>query len=251
MSAARRCLVSLAVLVAGSSAADAAFTTFYGFDPAAGPGGAHPNSDAARAAFVAALAPGTVGVENFEGDPLVGGVIGVAFPPTGVTGTSTPLANQFASVSGAVDGGFFPTSGTNFYRLQTSSNTAFFDLLLSAPVTAIGFYGADFSNYQSSGVSSPPIRLSLDGGSPIDTLNVAPQTIPGGSVNFFGVITDTPFTTIRLINSGLLSDGIAIDDIIVGQVAPAAVPEPASVGLVVAGVVGLLGYARRQRASRA
>ncbi len=105
-------------------------------------------------------------------------------------------------------------------------------------MTAIGFYGTDFSNYLGSGRSSPPIRLSLDGGSPIDTLNVAPQTIPSGSVNFFGVISDTPFTTIRLINSGVLSDGLAIDDIIVGKAA--AVPEPASVvtmaGLVAVGV---------------
>ncbi len=109
-------LSSLVLVTLGSGPlATAGVITFYGFDPAAGPGGAHPNSDAARAAFVAALAPGTVGVENFEGDPLVGGVIRMAFPPTGVTGTSTPSATLYASVSNTVD--------INFSRSRARTST--------------------------------------------------------------------------------------------------------------------------------
>jgi hypothetical protein len=94
----------------------------------------------------------------------------------------------------------------------------------------------------------PPIRISLDGGAPIDVLNVDPAAVPGGSANFFGVISDTPFTTVRLINPpGTAGDAVGVDDITIGQKAVAAVPEPSSLTLFGLGGLGLLGYGWQRR----
>ena len=61
-------------------------------------------------------------------------------------------------------------------------------------------------------------------------------------MNFFGVISDTPFDKVRLINASNLDDGIGVDDIMIGQ---AAVPEPSSLVVLITGIglvtpVGLL-----------
>jgi hypothetical protein len=223
--------------------------TFYGIDLGAELGDPHPNSDSARAAFLAAMPAGVVaGVEDFEDNPLGGGAVGVTFPGSGVTGTITPLATLFAEVSQTLRVGEFPVSGLNYYRTGTRGNSAFFDLEFSTPVTAIGFYGTGFSNYQGAPRPIPPIRLSIDGGPPIDTVNVDPRTITDSSVNFFGVISDTPFTRVRLINpAGADNDGIGVDDIIVGHFAPAAVPEPGSLLLAGVGAVGVAAARRRAR----
>jgi hypothetical protein len=68
--------------------------------------------------------------------------------------------------------------------------------------------------------------------------------IPSNSANFFGVISDTPFTTVRLINpagDASITEGIGIDNLVIGQVA--AVPEPNSLISAALGVLGLAGYA--------
>ena len=137
-------------------------------------------------------------------------------------------------------GAFGPTSGTNWLFPGTSGNSSFFELTLDTPQTAFGFFGSSFSDYQTApGGSFPPISLTLDSGTPIDVLNVNPSSIPGGSVNFFGVVSDTPFTTIRLLNpSGTFNDGVGIDDIITAQ-GIQAVPEPSSWILVTIGLAAV------------
>jgi len=84
----------------GSSPALGAVITFYGFDSAA-VGGPHPNSDAARLNFLSQLVPGTVGIEDFEGDStgsFLGGSRTLAFPPTADSGTLQSLATFSADI---------------------------------------------------------------------------------------------------------------------------------------------------------
>ena len=194
-----------------------------------------------------------MGIEDFEGDStgsFLGGSRTLAFPPTADSGTLQSLATFSADIMNvSFPGAFGPTSGTNWLFPGTSGNSSFFELTLDTPQTAFGFYGSSFSDYQTApGGSFPPISLTLDSGTPIDVLNVNPSSIPGGSVNFFGVVSDTPFTTIRLLNpSGTFNDGVGIDDIITAQ-GIQAVPEPSSWILVTIGLaaVGCLGTKRGQ-----
>ena len=239
-------VMGLAIAGLVSIPASAAITTYYGFDAGAF-GGPHPNSDAANQAFLGQVLPATVGVETFEGDSVGsfrGSSITLAYAPTGITGVMQGLATSVAEVSNVSSPGVIGSiSATQYLGFDTSGNSTFFNLVLSAPRTAFGFYGASLSNYlNSAGGPFPPIQISLDGGAPIAVLNVNPSNIPGGSVNFFGVVSDVAFTTIRLINPvGTGGDGIGIDDITVAQ----AVPEPTSFLLFGVGLAALIWRAGR------
>ncbi len=219
----------------------ASVQTFFGSDLGAGPGGPHPNSDAARVTFLANVLPASVGTEDFESVSLgafPGGTRSIAFPSTAVTGTIQDLVNgataNVAEIRNTpVLSHWFAISGTTYFFTEANEGTAYFDLTLSSAVSAIGFYGTSFSDY--SGVPGgpfTPIQIILDGGSPIDVIEADPATITDGSVHFFGLISDTPFTTVRLFNPLQadtfpfpLTDGVAIDEITIGLTLDA-VPEP-------------------------
>jgi len=82
----------------------------------------------------------------------------------------------------------------------------------------------------------------------IPTLSVNPRTVVPSSVNFFGVLSDTPFTTALLVNPlGTSGDGIAIDDLTIGVTMTAAVPEPSTWMLMTLGLFGVVAVARRKR----
>lgn len=246
-----RLVVSFIALVVSfvlQSHAVAAPITFYGLDPAAGPGGPRPNSDAAGAAFMAALVPSSIAVEDFEGEPIgLFATLGVQFQPTSTAGVVTALAAFWTQIDNvnSVPPGLFAISGSRFLTSGTSGDSNFFELTLSAPQYAIGFYGTDFSDYLGSAPgTAPPIGISLDGSSLINTLVVDPAFVPTDSVNFFGIITDAPFTTVRWVNPlGTGNDGIAVDDVTIG--APVPVPEPGTLSLTGFGALGWL--ARRRR----
>jgi hypothetical protein len=126
---------------------------FYGLDLSAGPAGAHPNSDAARASFLAHLEPGSIGVENFESVALgafPSGTRSITFSSTAVTGVITdltvgPTANAPEIRNFPVAPHWFPISGTTYFFTETVEGAPFFDLTLSAPQTAFGFYGTSFA----------------------------------------------------------------------------------------------------------
>ena len=72
--------------------------------------------------------------------------------------------------------------------------------------------------------------------------------VPGidGNVQFFGIVSDTPFTSVSFTEPGLAQgDGLAFDQTTF-SLAAAAVPEPATLGLFMAGLLFLRG-ARRSR----
>ena len=234
------------------TSAPAAVTTFYGLDQASGAGGAHPNSDAARASFLAALSSAVVGVEDFEGDDtgsFLGGSRALSFGGSGITGTLQSLGTLSGGIRQTGGGGFgeFAFSGTNWLDVGTRNNSDFFLLTLSSPIRALGFYGSSFSNYASVGSGPfPSIRVSIDDGEAIDVINIPPETVLDESANFFGIISDTPFTTVRMINPiGTVNDGVGLDDIAI-----AAVPVPATLVLFASGIAGLLGAHAARRTVR-
>jgi len=246
--------VTLAAIALALGSAHAATTQFYGFDNGVGQFGAHPNSDAARASFLLALPPLVLGVETFETQPpgpFVAGQLTVSFPPTAVTALITdPPPGAAAQVLGANSSDYFATSGTRFMQVETTGDSNFLLFTFSAPVNALGFYGTSFSDYSAfpPGDPIPPIAISLDGGVLIPTLSVNPRTVVPSSVNFFGVLSDTPFTTALLVNPlGTSGDGIAIDDLTIGVTMTAAVPEPSTWMLMTLGLFGVVAVARRKR----
>jgi hypothetical protein len=244
-----------ALLIFGALAGDvhAATATFYGLDQAVGANAPRPNSDAAYTAFLNALGPATIGVEGFESDPagsFFGGSIALAFVPNGIAGQLQSLATTTASVRDTNDPGTFAISGARWLDVATAGDTSFFELSFDAPVVAVGFYGSSFSNYREVGAGPyPAIRITIDGGEPVDVVDVPPQAIENASVNFFGVISDTPFTRVRMFNpAGTVSDGVGIDDFVVAR----PVPEPSSWVLTGVGlaIIGRL-CTRRGRRARA
>ena len=231
--------------------------TFYGFDQASGPGGPTPNTDAAHASFIAALAPSTVGVENFESSTVGsfnGGTLSVSFPATSITGTITANDTDYALVANSNDAGFniFTNYGTNFLKVATNGGTTFFDLRLSQAVTALGFFTSDVSDFGLPGFFSE--RIALDGGATIDIVNVSPANIQSGSASYFGVISSTPFTDITFFNPNPTNnpfqgdDGFGIDNLVVGMGAQP-VPEPATFVSAGTGFLIVLGFAWRRRRS--
>ncbi len=247
-------LLVLHLFVMHTAALAAPVQLFYGFDAAAGAGGAHPNSDAARSQFLAALDGSTIGVETFESVTL--GHIGytglssgrtLTFPATSVTATAIDfdLTSTTTIANAPGPGNFvFAINGSQYLSSLAAPSGGYFELTFDSPQNGLGFYGSGFSDYPGFGGTVTPIQLTLDGGSPIDTLNVNPTSVPYKSINFFGVVTDTPFTTVRLYNSGPASDGIGIDDLTIGRLE--AVPEPSS--LVLAGVAAIVAgaYGRKR-----
>ena len=221
-----------------AASVSASVQTFFGIDYGVGPGGPHPNSDAARGTFLANVLPVSVGTEDFESvevGSFPGGTRSITFPPTAVTGTIQDLvngatANVAAIRNTPVTPDWFAISGATYFFTEANEGTPFFDLTISAAVSAIGFYGTSFSDYAGvPGGPFTPIQIILDGGSPIDVIEIDTATITAGSVHYFGLVSDTPFTTVRLFNPlqadalpTAPTDGVAIDDITIGQ---AAVPE--------------------------
>jgi hypothetical protein len=240
-------MMLLAALAMGMSLAGgvqaANFNLFYGLDQRSG-GGPRPNSDAAHASFLGALNGANIGIETFEDNPLgsfLGGAVRLDFAGTALTGNLRSLSTLQSDIYASTR-----LNGSRVLNADTHGRHDYFDLTFSAPVVAFSFYGHSFSNWAASGIAGlPPIQITIDGGYPVDVVNLDPLNIQQNSVNFFGLISDTPFTTVRMTNPVSFEvDGVFLDDITVAT--PGAnVPEPASLLLALLGL-GSLGLMRRR-----
>lgn len=117
--------------------------------------------------------------------------------------------------------------GTTFlnYFLNGSSATIVFD----AAITAVGFDIQNFGN-----VGNVSTLSVLDG--------VFDQTdIPGGTL-FFGLVSDTAFTSLTFTSE--INDGFALDNLTYGTTAP--IPVPAGLPLILGGL-GAIAMLRRKR----
>ncbi len=192
----------------------------------------YPQSQAAAAQFLARLHGATP--ESFEG--LATG----SLPTTLSFGTNTATLSVSSSNVCAVqtvlepattDGGWFPTTGTNFLGLdigRTNQTDKYFRVEFSSPQAAFGFYGTDVE------VNQFRLRIVRADGSTNDVL--APVTVPQGSggVFYFGIIDrERPFVSVQLENLGQQPDGMGFDDLTVAT--PAQVNTPGD--LIVAAAV--------------
>jgi hypothetical protein len=105
--------------------------------------------------------------------------------------------------------GVYPFSGSNYLNLTSN---AIFTVTFNSPQAAFGFFGADLETNQA--------RVALVTTNGEDLQFSIPVTRPQGSGGafFFGVIAPgSPFTAVRLSNTGSAPDGISIDDIVVAD----------------------------------
>jgi hypothetical protein len=234
-------MLSLVGSVAPSAAAS---ITFSGADLGGGVGGATTNSDAAHDSWLAAV--GTVSAtEDFEAIAL---------------GSSTPISlaggMTLSTVGGPIDGGFdlnevtnnqdpqigynTTSGGANYFRFSPDfGGAATMTIAFSSPVTAFGVYITGIQN----GFGITTASWGADSFQLLDT-----QGAPGfAGVQFFGFISDAPIGSVSFLTTPItgVRDVMGFDDI---ELAGSPVPEPATVGLLLAGLLGIGVVARRRKA---
>lgn len=227
--------------------AQAAPVTFFGEDRGLGeftPLASHPNSDAARNAFLANLV-GT-GTETFESYASgTGTPLGISFPGAG-TATLGGSGNVSVVAAGSTNGvGRYAISGTHFW--EAGSSYSAFSIDFSSPIAAFGFYGVDIGDFNGQ------IKLTLTNGGGTTNITVPNSTnVPGGGVLYFGFYdTATQYSRIEFLNTNPGGgDYFGFDDMTIGsleQVHPkSTVPEPGTLLLLGSGLVGLAAYRRKR-----
>lgn len=235
-----RTLIATAALALGglSLNAQAAPVSFFGVDKTSGSGNllVQPNSDAARNSFFSNLTG--VGTETFESIAL---------------GATAPQALNFGSAGTATltGTGYLagpPPTGSNQYGIGNSkywfTNTGDFTINFSGAVAAFGFNGIDIE-------SELVLRLTKTGGGTID-INPGLTTNNSGSIFYYGFYdtTDT-YSSIQFINPTGGGDFYAFDNMSIGsqQQVTAAIPEPETYALMLAGL-GLVGATARRRKAK-
>jgi hypothetical protein len=220
-------LIAAAVLIALALPAPAQVAFFAHDDPR----GTLANSTAARNAFLAALpANGTDTIEGyaaFTPDPTL------TFGTTGVTAqTNVDFVAGFAALA---------VSGNNLLLDRADGGDVF---TLSIHVNGFGA----FITQAGDGAAANTISYLLEN----TTLGTS-KTVVGGTIGpnatfdnvfFFGVTDTDPFNRVTILETNDAADGILFDDVTIG-----AVPEPGSLALVGATVLGYV-VRRRSRGER-
>tara|TARA_R110002072_G_scaffold35177_35_gene104444 strand:+ start:3679 stop:4431 length:753 start_codon:yes stop_codon:yes gene_type:complete len=239
-------VIAGAALSISTGTAQAGFLTFFGEDLSSSssvPLATTPNADTAQANFLANLTG--VGTENFEGFAP-----GASAPlPISFAGAGTATMNGSGSITsvpvGSAGAGRYGISGTNFWEMSTSTSSAF-DVDLSDPTAAFGFYGIDVGDF------GDQLEITLNDAA--NTTFLVPNTSGSGgstdgSVVFFGFIGTTAadtFTSVT-IASTVGGEVFAFDDFTIGSLEQVTlVPEPGALAIFGLGLLGL-GCARRRR----
>jgi hypothetical protein len=236
-------LLAAGVAIAVSSLASGA-TVYFGTDPGVGFGGARPNSDAAAAAFAAAV-PGTNTI-NFESAPL-GDFSSLTVAP-GVTMTTNNLDSSYGISNANTDKslGYDTTAGgSKYFQFANIFGTVgSVDFNFADPIDAFGAYITGLQT----GVGGNVRVQYVDGG--FQDITLAKNSDPG--VEFWGFVsTGAAISKITFFedDTGLSTrDIFGIDDVRYGT---AAVPLPAALWGGMALLTGLAGLrAARRRTTR-
>lgn len=232
-----RFLAVAALLASTTLSANAAPVTFFGEDILGAP---TTNSDAARNSFFSNLTG--VGTETFESIAS-----GTANPSLTFPGAGSATLTGGGSVLDFPNAGRFAISGSNYYNTNSSSA----GIAFGAPISAFGFYATDVGDY------GGQLTLTLtDTLSNVTILNVGNTIGSGGSTSgsalYFGFYDlTTQYVSVAFGNSAGGSDSFGYDNLSIGsaeQVTPVGVPEPLTMSLFGAGLIGAAALRRRRKA---
>ncbi len=237
---------AVALLAMSGAEAAAVTTLFSGQDDGAGSAGSFKKSAAAEAAFLAAAAGfGTVLTETFETRevgyyspiPVFGGLLTFDAPDFG-EGYSGISAIQLDGRNTGFFGFNITRGGSHWFGFPnfTPDGVATFTFL--GQTNSFGFWAtgvqADFT---------ASIRLVQADG---NQRSFALPLNRNGGASYFGITDTVGFTSVSIINTSVAGEGDAwgIDDVSYNE--GAAVPEPATWALLIAGF-GVIGCANRNR----
>jgi hypothetical protein len=230
---ARRILAASVVLLAASFASAGTITSYTGSDDGASTSGPWPLSAAAQTSFLAAA--GTTSLIDFESQPVGYNTPFTAAPGVTVSLTGPNFGAGFSGISNTTFGnlyGFNTTAGGSQW-LGFANGTAAFSF--ASPITSFGMW---ITGVQT--VFTSTFTLTFNDGAS-QTLNL-PINVNGGT-SFYG-FTDTASLS-SLTISNISNDAWGIDDVSYGS-GTSTVPEPSSLFLLGAGVLGMAGVARRK-----
>ncbi len=240
-------IVWFAALSAAASLSSAqADQVFRGFDVGNGSTAlpSFPSSSAAQTSFLAAL-PGASGEQDFESFTTNQSAPGLWSFGGGISATFTNQSTVTSSVqSGLSAVGTYAAQGQRYLYAETAPGSGFLTLTFNQPISAIGFFLGDASDWIGEANAPGPLFIELRGANAnlISTTDLTSGLLisqnPSHGMAYFGIVSDTPFTSIRIAQplratgSNAGSDGIGIDQITVAIPAPSAACALALVGLV-------------------
>ena len=162
-----------------------------------------------EAAFLAAVTPAYI--ESFEDEAVT------AHQPTQVTtyftARITPLSGDYSGILIGNSPGW-ASDGTQYLGGGGGPNPWRLEFTLSSPVYAIAFDVMSASEARTQNGDMSVVRLDLPTGEQFVMSSCPPclqsPGFPGNADYFFGIVSDTPFSTFAIVNTAY-SDGVAFD----------------------------------------